>query len=96
MLSIRVNLLLLTKIMQLLDVGERQEQRVLDRLSPGSLAPAHTCVTASFAECQGQRRRGPEQWGPVCTPRLRSVGNLSKLEPPQQSVFLVSAINLNF
>ena len=50
MLSIRVNLLLLTKIMQLLEVGERQEHRVLDRLSPGSLAPVHTCVTASFAE----------------------------------------------
>lgn len=71
MLSIRVNLLLLTKLMQLLEVGERQEQRALDRLSPGGLAPAHTCVTASFAECQGQRRRGPKQWGPVCTPRRK-------------------------
>ena len=48
MLSIRVNLLLLTKIMQLLDVGERQEQRALDRLSPGSLAPAHTHMRHSF------------------------------------------------
>ena len=75
MLSIRVNLLLLIKLMQLLEVGERQEQRALDRLSPGGLAPAHTCVTASFAECQGQRRRGPNNGDQCALPGAKCLSS---------------------
>ena len=66
MLSIRVNLLLLTKIMQLLDVGERQEQRVLDRLSPGSLAPAHTHASQLPLQNVKDRDEGGPNNGDQC------------------------------
>lgn len=71
MLSIRVNLLLLTKLMQLLEVGERQEQSV--RLSEPWRPGSCTHTRHSFL-CRMSRteKKGPKQWGPVCTPRLCS------------------------
>lgn len=66
MFSIRVNLLLLTKIVRLLEMGERQEPRVLGCPSPDCPAPADTYVAASFAECQGQRRRRAPNNGDQC------------------------------
>ena len=96
MLSIRVNLLLLTKIMQLLKVGERQEQRALDRLRPGSLAPACICVTASLQNVKDREEGGRTMGTSVYSEAPFSTGNLGRPEPPQQSVFRVSAITVNF
>lgn len=77
--------------MQLLEVGERREQRALDPLRPGSLAPACICVTASL-----QNVKDREEGGRTMGTSVHSTGNLGTLEPPQQSVFLLSAINVNF
>ena len=97
MFSIRANLLLLTEIVQLLEVGGRQEPGVLDCLSRDCPALQTHTSQLPLRSVKDREEGGPQTVGTsVHSQASFSTSNLSRVGPPQQSVFLVRVTSLNF